>query len=203
MAPKFTYPCILIALLAFASCKKDSTTSNPQNNGLMGDWNLVSMNIQTLSDEQYSAGGTQYRTVTASDYTTTNNQGYVTITADSMIGKGIGYSVATTLRAANYQNGVFTDSVTGYPFNLTIPPVNTASKYQLISSDSLYFPGGGLVSIPGSGNQTTQGAGYKYSISGTTLTMTTHINQNSQYPLSGVVVSRNAQATAVVTLQKK
>ncbi|MHA4812217.1 hypothetical protein ACX0G9_29245 [Flavitalea flava] len=202
MTKKFTYFCLFLVVLAFASCKKDNSTSNNPNGNLLGDWSLVSMHLKTLATTQYAAGGSTLKTVTASDYTTENNIGYITITADSIKGIGIGYSATINARGANFVNGVFTDSI-GQSIPVVVPATNSGSKYQSIGSDSLYMTAGGLLSVPGSAAQPTQGQGYKYTISGSTLTMTTQINQNSSSSQGGILVTLNEQATAVVTLQKK
>jgi hypothetical protein len=203
MRNKFTFALIGLILLTIVSCKKDNSNSGNTNKALEGQWTFVSMSAKTQSTQQYTQSGTVYKTVTVSNYTTTNNSGVVTISADSMIATGLAYSVATTAEGYDYQDGQLIDSVQA-PFNFSLPATNSSSKYQSIGTDSLYFPGGGFISIAGSSApQQSVGSGAKYVISGNTLTMTTYVTQTSTQTVSGVPISVTDQGTEITTLSKQ
>jgi hypothetical protein len=202
MYTKFTLAAIGLIFLTMVSCKKDNNGGGSGGGALQGQWNLVSMQAQTQSTQQYVESGIAFKTVTLSEYTTTNNAGTVTFSTDSAITKGLAYSVATTANGAIYENGQVINT-TQVPFNFTLPPTNSSSKYQLIGKDSVYFPAGGLiVAVGSSGSQPTVGSGGRYVISGNTLTLTLHVNQSSTQSISGVAITQNDQGTVTTILSK-
>jgi hypothetical protein len=84
----------------------------------------------------------------------------------------LAYTVSTTATAYVYNGPVFIDSVSA-PYTFTLPPTSEAASYKAVGSDSLYFPGGGIV--PGGGS------GCRYSINGDTL----HIAINGSQTVQG------------------
>jgi hypothetical protein len=144
------------------------------------------------------------KSVTISQYTTTNNSGLVTFSADSMFGKGVGYSINTVAEGYVYENGAFIDSV-DVPFSFTYPPTNSTAKYQLIGKDSIYFPGGGgFASASGSGGiQQTAGGGGHIVISGNKMTLSVVVSQSTTQSAGGITVTNLAQGTETVILTKQ
>jgi hypothetical protein len=202
MQHKFTFAVTGLILLSIVSCKKDNSNSNSGNTkALEGNWTFVSMSAKTQSTQSYTQSGTAYKTVTLSNYTTTNNAGVVNFSADSMVATGLTYSVATMAEAYDYVSGQLVDSIAS-PFNFSLPATNSSSKYQSIGTDSLYFPGGGFLGVAG-GAQQTVGSGAKYVISGNTLTMTTNPTQAYTQTLSGISVTVTDQATVTTILSKQ
>lgn len=200
---KLTLVAAAIILILIASCSKSK--SGPSTQGpLGGNWNFVSLHMQTQATIQATipgpAGPETDKTVTNSNYTTIKNAGVIVFTADSMVATGLTYTIADSLYAYNYINGIFTDS-SHSPFTGGFPPINNSSAYKLIGTDSLYFPGGG--SLAGlSGSQATVASGAKFVINGNTMTITGQINQTSSPVIQGITASEVETGAYTITLQK-
>jgi len=205
MRHKLTFPATALFLLTFIACKKDNSgTGGAAPAALAGNWSFVSLTAHTQSTVTETGGGVTDKSVTISQYTTTNNSGLVTFSADSMYSKGVGYSVNTVAEGYEYENGVLLDSI-GAPFTFTYPPTTSTAKYQLIGKDSLYFPGGGgLVSTPGSGGTPSSVAsGGHFVINGSTMTITVGGSQSTTQSGGGITVTSQVQAVETVTLIKQ
>ena len=192
----------LLIVIVLVSCKKENSESQKQN-ALVGNWKFISMHAITESTNQYTDISTVFKTVTASDYTTTNNGGTLSITAEQMNGEGLTYSISDTATALVYEDGVLTDS-TSFPFDFDLAATNSSSSYKLIGSDSIYFPGGGFISSPSlSGTQQNVAGGAKFSISSNLLTMVTIYNKDTTVNNSGITETINNSAIVTSMFQKQ
>jgi len=132
-----------------------------------GNWAFTSTSTKGTSTAVVDDGnGTIEKTVTTSDYTSTDNKGTVTISGGVMTSKGVSYSVSTEFSYIYYINDVEDDSGT-QPFSFSLPAFNSVANFKLIGADSLVFTGG----ASSLGGPTGGATGAKYSISGNTLTM--------------------------------
>jgi hypothetical protein len=197
----FTLFRFVILTMIVVSCNKSKSVEQPQN-ALAGNWTFVSMKVQTKSTVQETIAGSVESAVTTTNYTTIKNAGTITFSTDSLFAVGLTYTVADSVRAYEYENGQFQDSLI-LPYNLTLPPMNSSSKYQLIGTDSLYFPGGGGFSPSLPGGQATVASGGRIAFNGNSMTLTTKINQTTTQNMGGVSATSVVQATAVITLQKQ
>jgi hypothetical protein len=187
-----------LALAVIASCKKSSTQA--QSNSIAGGWNFVSEQVQAQSITQYNSGGVAYKTVTVSNYITSNDSGIVNITANMMNAEDLTYVISATAFSSNYQDGQFIDS-TSAPIYYYVPPTSSSSSYNLISADSIYFPSGGFANP--SGYPSTGGSGAKINIiGGALLTLTSSFTKDSSIFLYGMPATINYQATLITTLQR-
>jgi hypothetical protein len=205
MPHKFFVALAGVILVTMASCHKETSIEGVTGkNVLQGDWTLVSVHAQSQATEQDTVNGVVYTVLTVSNYTTTDNTGMVSFSADSMSGAGIGYSIADTSIEYDYINGGFLDS-TAYPLGFTVPAANSSSFYQLVGTDSLSFPqGSNLISvpvIPGAPSGSVSGA--KFVISGNTLTMTSVVDQTVLVPILGVMEPLLVRATVTIILQRQ
>jgi len=114
---------------------------------------------------------------------------------------GLIYSVASTVKAYTYEDGVLVDSADS-PFDFTLPSTNSSGKYKLIGADSIYFPEGSIISLSGSTTQ-SEPAGGKLSLNGNKLTITQHIYQDTVENISGVDYHLIETGTAAISLQKQ
>lgn len=189
---------LLLTLAVIASCKKSSTQA--QSNPITGSWNFISEQVQAQSTTQYNSGGIAYKTITVSNYITSNDSGIVSITANMMNAEGLTYLISGTAFSSSYQDGQFIDS-TSAPIYYYVPPTSSNSSYNLINADSIYFPSGGFADP--SGYQSTGGNGAKINISGgTLLTLTSSFTKDSSIFLYGMPATINYQATLITTLQR-
>src|SRR5450755_761909 len=94
--------------ICFSACKKDNNSSG--SSSLNGNWTFNGFHATTLSSAQDTDAGIVFKTVTASDYTTTDNGGTVNITGATMTGTGLTYSANMNLFVTDYQDNVIVDT---------------------------------------------------------------------------------------------
>jgi hypothetical protein len=198
---------LLIAIIT-VSCQKeiiDPTVTPPvypsggnggagstSGGNIIGTWKFISLSAVTQSTMSYSLGGSTFKSVTNSDYTSINNAGTVTITSTTMSNNGISYDVADTAFATTYIDNASMGTIAS-PFNLSLPVTNNSITYKQINQDSIYA----------NPTATTLGAGYHLALNGNILTMTTSIVKDTTISASGVAAKQHSTATAVTTLQKQ
>lgn len=200
---------IAIACLLLIGCAKeksiDSSTNNNNNNNnnsdLIGNWKFVSSHVSTRSLIEFRESGVNIATDTYSDYTTINNGGTITITADKFNSSNVTYSADTVAIAYYYENGQLLDSFE-FPLTFTLPPTNTSSTYKKVGADSLYMAAGGFMNVGGSTSPNTPG-GVRYKIEGDKMYMTQKYYAKGPFTNQGVAATKTDQATVVTTLQKQ
>lgn len=143
MHRKFTLLLFFAAVLIVCSCKKSSpaSTSNP----LVGNWNFLYIKANATSSGP--AGGFNY--VSTANFTTVNNSGTATFTKTAMELTSLAYSINTTFATSVYMGSTLVTSTTT-PFSQVIPATSDTADYQIIGTDSIYFPNGSPV--PGAAN---------------------------------------------------
>jgi hypothetical protein len=205
MRQKYVLVAVVLSLMTFAACKKSNTGGGgTPPSELAGNWNFVSLGVSVTNTVQETVGSVTEKSVTVSNYTTTNNTGLITFSADSMFGKGIGYSVNVNAMGYEYQNGVLLDSVSE-PFTFTYPPTNSSAAYKLVGTDSLVYPAGGLVTLPGSAAaQPTGPVGGHLAITGNKLVLTIHFLQvATQQSPGGATATTTVAGVETVNMQKQ
>jgi hypothetical protein len=189
----------LLLLLAAVSCKK---SNNSTGNTLTGTWNLIDIVAHTSSAVDQVFGGDTYEDVTISDYTTTNNGGTIAFTGSVANTSGITYEANFIALDSSYLDGQFVGT-SSLPYDVTIPATSGSSKYQLIGSDSLYFPAGGVFTMgTSSGTQTTP-EGSRFTIHGDTLVITTSIHQVINQNIGGIPASQTDDALETAYFKKQ
>src|SRR5579871_6836765 len=163
MKTKIFFLSFFILVIIITSCKK-SNSSSSQGNTINGNWYFVSFSANTQSTTEYSSGGTDYKNVSISDYTSSNNGGTVSFASNTMTGTNITYYISATVFATDYENGVEVQMQSA-PYSYYFPPTNTSSSYTVIGSDSVSFPSGSFTSGPGQSG----GIGAKIAFSGDTV----------------------------------
>jgi hypothetical protein len=187
-----------LTLAVIAACKKSS--SQAQSSSITGNWNFISEQVQSQSTTQYNSSGVAYKTITVSNYITSNDSGIVSITANMMNAEGLTYLISGTAFSSTYQDGQFIDS-TSAPINYYVPPTSSSSSYNQVNADSIYFSSGGFANP--SGYQSTGGNGAKINISGgSQLTLTSSFTKDSSIFLYGMPATINYQATLITTLRR-
>jgi hypothetical protein len=173
--------------LVIVSCKKSSGPSAPSN-AVSGTYTFVNMNVQSQETQNEANGITA---VAAVNYITKNNTGTIQFTTDSMAVSGVGYSVDTSVITNFYFGGTLYSADTT-AFTATVPATSTTQTYQVVGSDSLYFPNGGL--IPAGLTSSGTGQGARFVVTGDTLKLYTSASDTT----SGVIQT----GSGVITLLK-
>lgn len=200
MIKKFLLSFPALSLLLF-SCKKTNVAGN--SGQLIGNYKFLYVTLQAQSTTLESAGGQTQKTVTYSNYTTVQNSGTVNFTADSISSNGVGYTADFTAMGYVYLNNVLTDSVP-FPFSETYPPSNTATKYDVIGQDSIFFHGGYPIAGLGGGSAIAPPNGGRFSFKSDTLFMVSHFLQNTPPQNSGgITISSSATGVATVVMLKQ
>jgi hypothetical protein len=164
-----------LTLFVLFACKKHNDTLASQ--GLGGTWIFLTANVQTQVTEDFGGGVTM---ASNANFFTRNNTGTMTFNTDSMVIRGLGYSVDTTTKANFYLNNVlYGDTLVAVSY--TVPPTSSTAKYSIIGSDSLYFPKGGILTALDS---TSKGQGGRYTINGDSLTLATHTTDTTNGAVS-------------------
>lgn len=176
---KFLLSVTCLLLLFASACKKDSGDKS----ALDGNWNFTSTSATTSSTAVVDdGGGVIEKTVTTSNYTSTDNKGTVAIGGGVMTAKGLSYTVNVNASYIYYINDVEQDSGTE-PLSYTLPATNSVASFKLVGADSIYFPAGGFSTMGTSG-----ASGGKYTLSGNTLTLimkldTSFVDNSQGFPI--------------------
>jgi hypothetical protein len=168
-------------------------------NAVLGTWKFAGFTAAIKVDATATDGTDVEKAVTSYDYLSTNNKGTVTFAANTFTGTGLGYDLNTILYAKFYTNGVLEDSLE-VPFNFTLPPTNSSGGYKLVGADSLYFTGG-FIAV-GLDSMESKPIGYKYSIAGNKLTMTTNYFNTYREEDNGIITTLRQFADIKVVLEK-
>ena len=198
---------LIAVLILFAACQKgiepfEDTGSTPTGTDIKGTWNFISLTGHTQSITSYADSGIGYKTLTNSDYVSSNNTGSITFSDSTFNSTNVGYFVNSMLYGYNYQNGVLIDS-TQMPFSITVDSSNSSGSYKLIGSDSIYFPSGSFISVSGSAPTQSEPSGGKINITGNTLTITQLLNKDTTEQISGLPYRLTETGTFDVLLQKQ
>jgi hypothetical protein len=202
---KKTY--LLIALIIFfTACQKgiepfDDTGSTSTGNDIKGTWNFVSLTGNTQTTAEYADSGIDYKTISKSNYVSTNNTGTITFGDSTLSSANISYKVSSEVAGFDYQNDILIDS-TQIPFSITVDSSNSSGTYKLIGSDSIYFPQGTFISFSGSTTQAAP-AGGKISLNGNMLTITQLLNKDTTQQIAGIPYRTIETGTFNILLQKQ
>lgn len=195
---QLTAPIILALIFLLPACNKDKATN--ATSAIDGTYNFKSTSAVTESSITGNAGD---KAITRSNYTTNNNGGTLTFSNGNLTAKGLTYTINSQASAYEYLNGTLIDSVS-YPFNFTLQPSNYTGQYQLVGSDSIYFPQGGItVAVDGSATYQGQPGGGHYSISGNILTITQYASKDSSFTNSGESYLVHESGVATIKLEKQ
>lgn len=189
----------LAFIIMLASCKKD----DPQTTNSAAIDRSYKLKYLTANTNSTVVSGDQ-KTVTTSDYTTTNNQGTVTFGNSTLTATGLAYSVNTNAKGYLYFGGELIDSFS-FPFLASLPATNYTTQYQLIGADSIYFPQGSISigSADGTGSTQTGPSGGRYSFNGNLLTITQHYFKDSTINSGGETAHLQDNALTSIVLEKQ
>ncbi len=164
-------PAAGLLLFSAIACKKDS--SGGGKTGLDGNYAFTSTSVKgTATVVVDDPGGDVKKSVTVSDYTSSENKGTVTISAGTMTSKNVSYKVASQFDYIYYVNDVKDDNASGsQELDFEIPAFSSAATFKTVGADSLVFTGGASTF-----GATGASGGGRYSISGNALTMVIRID---------------------------
>jgi len=201
MFRKLPLLCLVVCSGLFFSCHK-SNDAGGNSGQLAGNYKFAYINVAVQSVSQTSAAGQTEKSVSNTNYKTTQNTGTITFTKDSIIAKGVGYTANWVSTGAVYENGVFIDSIS-LPFSFTYPPSNSSTKFDVIGKDSIYFHGGYFMTGLGGGTTIAPPSGGRFSFKGDTLLIISKVNQTSTQSISGMTVTQTASGVATLAMLKQ
>lgn len=194
----------IATLFVLASCQKE-VTGQLESSGQKGDssfegnYKFESLEAHTKVANSVLDGTDIDKTVTVSDYITKNNTGTVKIDASTMTSSNFSYEIDTVMTSILYINNVMIDSAS-MPLQLKVPMMNNTSSYQKVTSDSLYFPNGFI--ITNNATFTTTGIGVKLRQAGNKLYMDMTHSDNFIQDVQGEQVHTAQTIKATITLQR-
>ncbi|MBA4166141.1 MAG: hypothetical protein H0X41_01100 [Chitinophagaceae bacterium] len=187
------------------SCQKEISSDIPGQttpNNLLGTWKFINSHVTTNSNVEITDVSSDVKTITLSDYVTSNNQGILQFNDSLMITTGVSYDVSATAQSYTYDNGNLDDS-TDFPFSFSLPASSSSSAYKRIGTDSIYAPGGTLTQVAGATGMLSASGGYKYKLTGDTLLLTMMVNQSLVDTSFGFPITSTDKATVITTLSKQ
>lgn len=194
---------IILCLPFLISCQKElSMDSSLGGNSptLQGKWKFIGMQSKTEAIVELSDGIDVLKTITLSDYGTTQNTGTLDIGASNVVSTGFGYEVNAVAKGYFFENNILVDSAQS-PFNFIAPPTNSAATYTRVNSDSLTF-GPGFVSIGGSTTPTTP-TGARIQFQADKLLMTVGASKSNVQTILGMTQTTREAAKVVMTFQRQ
>jgi len=199
MVNKITFLSALLVLFMAIACKKSNSGSSTPTNPLTGTtWNFVDLSSNAnLTATETGVGSV----VDITDFTTIDNSGTITFTADSMSGSGIGYTIDTSYTTITTVGPSTPDTVTT-AYTTTISPTSSSTSYQLIGTDSIYFGASTPFTVSLYAGDTIKIEGADFTISGNTLTLTSAINQAGTVSYGIVTVPSVTVINSKITLTK-
>lgn len=212
---------VAMMTLIFTSCQKElsfqrDANGNGTGNGngnppgtdagnITGNYRFVGMSSDTWSSLTLNTGGMNMKTIATSVYTTTNNSGALKIDATNFQFTNLSYDLSTVVSVEAYMDNVLMTQM-DQPWDFSLAPTNTASSYQRISADSVYFPSGFAASAP---TGTSTGASYptgpmgaRLSWSGDTLLMRMKLNVTQTQSSGGVPATLVGKSNSLLKFKK-
>ncbi len=207
MLRKHAYFLVMGFLLLLAACSKNTSRPNGSSNStqLVGSYSFLYMTTKINVTESASFAGQTITGLILAGYKTQQNTGIVVFSADSAMANGIGYSYDTTATVITNVPGAAPDT-TVQAFTGSVPATTSSSEYQIIGTDSVYFPGGVLGAggiTTGAGAAIAPPTGGHFTISGDTLIITTKISQTYPDNIEGLPTTANANVNATIKLLKQ
>jgi hypothetical protein len=190
--------CSTVVALFFTCIVACTKSDNPSPASFADKWELTSYQGTFSSDVAYQRNDT---TIEQTEYQTsvsTVSGGYISFTGNSFNSDSLFVNPQYTQKETIYQNSVMISDTT-YIYTRPQNTLNVSSEFEIIGSDSIYFPGQG---IPLTGGPAPSGGagGAIFSFSGNTMTITSHIYQSAS--TSSTSFGRNYQSY-VMTFVKK
>jgi hypothetical protein len=193
---------IAFCLLFSVACKKSNNSGNNSgSNPLTGNWTFVGETTNANITSNASLGPISIQVVNLIDFRTIDNMGNLTFTSDSLDAVEVGYSIDTTY--TTYTITILASDTSVSPLMTTVQPANTSVSYQLIGQDSIYFPNGSPFALNVDSIQPPiQINGAHFTISGSTLTITSTLNQSGNETVNGISLPTTGTVSSVITLSR-
>jgi hypothetical protein len=193
---------VATCLLFSVACKKSNHSGNSVPSPLVGNWNFDGETSNIDITSSISIGPISAQVINLIDFRTLNNVGSLTFTSDSLEAVGVGYTIDTTYMTIESAGGLSDTTIS--TLATTAKPTDTASNYQLIGQDSIYFPNGSPFALNIDSIQPPiQIHGAHFTISGSTLTITSTINQSGNETINGITAPTTGTIQSVITLSKQ
>ncbi len=200
-------PAMLCIAFVVSSCQKDDLEEAAGANAalLQGEWKFMDMNSKSVVEIEEVEGSDSEKTVSNTNYNTTDNKGTVKFNGKQITATDIEYSIDAIIYAKYYVNNMFVTDLES-PFAITLPKTSSISEFELVGTDSIYFSSGTVFGVGAGGQgQATIPSGSKYKIEGNKLIMTTKIAITDKDTIPGspvTIVTSKTNGEAKMTFQK-
>lgn len=203
MSNRSSFLAFAACLFICSACKKNNNNGNSGPNPLTGtSWTVEGETTNADMTSTATFGPVSVTVINLIDFHTINNVGTISFTADSLMATGVGYGIDTTYTSIT-ETAASTDTIVS-PLVTTVPPANAAFSYKLIGQDSIYFPNGSPIALNVDSIQPPiQAKGAHFNISGSTLTITSTINQSGNETVNGITAPTTGTIKSVITLMKQ
>ncbi|MBX3256910.1 MAG: hypothetical protein KF862_22425 [Chitinophagaceae bacterium] len=187
----------------------NNNNSDDDNTSIIGEWNLLEIDMDVSSTVETSLSGITQQTVSSYKTTTIHNSGSLAFTATDMQSKNMQYSISTEISLMSYTGGQpDMDEPMKMPFDFTVPATNSSAKYKQIGSDSLYFPDGNFLLMPEAANgmpteMYSEPGGVKFSIASDTLSFLGSTSQSKTQSQAGFNVLITNKGSIVAKYKRK
>lgn len=203
MLNRSSFLAVTICLLLSFACKKSNHSGNNSGtNPLTGSWTFTGETTNANITSSASFGPITVKVVNLIDFRTLDNTGSLTFTSDSLDAAGVGYTIDTTYTTYTYTGSSIDTTISS--MMTTVPSTDTSVSYQLIGQDSIYFPNGSPFALNVDSIQPpVKINGAHFTISGSTLTISSALNQSGNETVNGITVPTTGTVSSVITLTKK
>lgn len=191
----------IFSSLLFISCQKDNSSVN-NSSELIGDWKLVSVEAHITNTSQYNELGTNYKTVTVTEYTTVDNTGEMKVEKDKMSTVNMSYRISTISEGQYFEDGMLIDNY-DFPFEYTVPEFNSTATYKNVGADSIYFDSGSLFFVQSGSTTPSNPSGMKYILQDNKLKFYTNYTELKTELVQGVPMQVRNDANVAVNFEKK
>ena len=186
-----------LSLFVLVSCKKDHVSPNDP---LIGDWKFMGIHANYIATAQYFDGGSLHKSVTTSDYRSTENTGTTNFNGSTFSGNGLSYKISLMALDNEFIDNQLIDTFS-MPYDFTIPLYSATASYKIIGQDSIRFTNGEFFGgIAPSSNIAANT--YKFSISGNDLVLAGNIIKDSTFDYGGIPISQHEFLQAQINLQR-
>lgn len=133
---------LTVAMLTiFTSCQKELSFEDggpDANRSIIGDWNFVGASGNMETTVAGTVNGTPGSAIATINFSTKNNSGTATFTADNFSYTNITYDIDTSAIVKLYALGFLVDEIE-QPIAFNFPPASRSVGYVLNTTDSLTF----------------------------------------------------------------
>ena len=204
---KYSLFLALLSAFILTSCQKEismeqftGSGGGGSNANLIGNWKFINLDAKTKSTVEVNDGVDVLKTISLTDYITTDNGGSLKIDASKITSTDLTYTINTTVKGSVYENGTLINTL-DFPFTFTLPPSSSTTTYTVVGADSLLFAAS-FITIGGN-TVPSKPSGAKFKIVGDILTLTTAAVDMTTQTVFGFTQTTKNEVNAIATYKRQ